>query len=55
MQEILVNGEIIVRVETEEEFLAALNHRPEVDGLVIEAPPEVGFAMGGDDLADGSE
>lgn len=55
MQERIENGERIVTVQTEEEFLAALDHRPEVDGLVIEAPPEVGFAMGGDDLADGSE
>ena len=55
MEERIVNGEVVVTVKTEEEFLAALDHRPEVDGLVIEAPPEVGFAMGGDDLADGSE
>ena len=44
------------RVETEEEFLAAcLTHRPEVDGLVIEAPAKVGFRIGGDDVTDGSE
>ena len=55
MEERTVNGEVVVTVETEEEFLAALTYRPEVDGLVIEAPPKVGFAIGGDDEADGSE
>lgn len=55
MEERIENGEVIVTVKTEEEFLEALDYRPEVDGLVIEAPPEVGFAMGGDDEADGSE
>ena len=55
MEEKTVNGEVVVRVETEEEFLAALTHRPEVDGLVIEAPAKVGFRIGGDDVPDGSE
>ena len=55
MEERTENGETIVTVKTEEEFLAALTHRPEVDGLVIEAPAKVGFRIGGDDVADGSE
>ena len=55
MEERIENGETVVTVETEEEFLAALTHRPEVDGLVIEAPAKVGFRIGGDDVADGSE
>ena len=36
MEERTINGE--VTVETKEEFLAALTHRPEVDGLRIQAP-----------------
>ena len=55
MEERIVNGEVVVTVNTEEEFLAALDHRPEVDGVVIEAPPKVGFAMGGYDLSNGSD
>ena len=34
----IVNGEIVVRVEIQEEFLDVLTHRLDVDGLVIEAP-----------------
>ena len=49
MEERTVNGEIVVTVETQEEFFAALTHRPEVDGLVIEAPPGLGESLGFDD------
>ena len=55
MEEKIENGEVVLTVKTEEEFLAALTHRPEVDGLVIEAPAKVGFRIGGDDETDGSE
>ena len=55
MEERTVNGETIVTVQTEEEFLAALTYRPEVDGLRIEAPEKVGFRFVGDNVADGSE
>ena len=49
MEEKPINGEVVVTVETKKEFLAELTHRPEVDGLVIEAPPEVGFGLGFND------
>ena len=46
MEERIENGEVVVTVKTEEEFLAALTHRPEVDGLVIEAPEGMGESLG---------
>jgi len=41
-------GEVVVRVENQDEFLAAITHRPEEE-LLIEAPPGIGESLGFDD------
>ena len=41
-------GEIVVTVENQDEFLAAIDHRPGEE-LLIEAPPGVGESLGFDD------
>ena len=51
MEERTVNEELIVTVRTEEEFLAALTHWPEVDGLAIEAPEGLAQSLGFDAAA----
>ena len=51
----IMNGQRVVEVENADEFLAALTHRLDVDGLAIEAPPGVGESLGFDNEADGSE
>lgn len=53
-EERLENGDVIVTVADQDEFLKALTYRPEVDGHRIKAPAKVGFAFGGDGVVDGS-